>query len=297
MDEIQKYLLKNIQETLVNVDQNLKKELNQITSPTICSGVGGSYPVAIFASKVLSEKNKVIASPMPLLEILQSNNVQTVFVTSHSGKNTGVKQILAKVPNAYLLSTRKSKIGHSILLNYKPEYPEKSFISLGNTILPISILMNYYNPSYEPKEFVNLVSIPENFEVVEIFSDYNTKSAAAFLECTITEANMGTVIIHDKYSFCHGRNNYTYFRKSLKIYLCGKQNQLDKFLLNIFQEYQIPVTLLETQKKDPIEIDYELILKSFNLLLQMARLHQINLCKIKYAPYVPKLYHFKWEEN
>ena len=275
MDEIQKYLLKNIQETLVNVDQNLKKELNQITSPTICSGVGGSYPVAIFASKVLSEKNKVIASPMPLLEILQSNNVQTVFVTSHSGKNTGVKQILAKVPNAYLLSTRKSKIGHSILLNYKPDY----------------------NPSYEPKEFVNLVSIPENFEVVEIFSDYNTKSAAAFLECTITEANMGTVIIHDKYSFCHGRNNYTYFRKSLKIYLCGKQNQLDKFLLNIFQEYQIPVTLLETQKKDPIEIDYELILKSFNLLLQMARLHQINLCKIKYAPYVPKLYHFKWEEN
>ena len=133
-------------------------------------------------------------------------------------------------------------------------------------------------------------NIPE-FQTIEILKDANTKTAATYLESTFIEANIAPVIVHDKYSFCHGRTTSTYYQDNLIIYLISKKTTLDENLLNALQKYQKKIIILDVNEQDPVLADFELTIQGLTLLIQIAEQKKIDLCNINYAPFASELYH------
>lgn len=290
MQDILIHLEKDITESLEQTNLNeIFEKLNQIKSPIICSGVGGSMPCAVFASKIFQEKN-YISYTLELLEILQNPNQKLpILLFSHSGKNYGIKKVIKNKENTYLMTTRKSKIDKEITLKYQENKKEKSFISIKSTLISMSILLMYTKRELKfPKQI--RYNIPE-FQTIEILKDANTKTAATYLESTFIEANIAPVIVHDKYSFCHGRTTSTYYQDNLIIYLISKKTALDENLLNALQKYQKKIIILDVNEQDPVLADFELTIQGLTLLIQIAEQKKIDLCNINYAPFASELYH------
>ncbi len=290
MQDILIHLEKDITESLEQTNLNeIFEKLNQIKSPIICSGVGGSMPCAVFASKIFQEKN-YISYTLELLEILQNPNQKLpILLFSHSGKNYGIKKVIKNKENTYLMTTRKSKIDKEITLKYQENKKEKSFISIKSTLISMSILLMYTKRKLKfPKQI--RYNIPE-FQTIEILKDANTKTAATYLESTFIEANIAPVIVHDKYSFCHGRTTSTYYQDNLIIYLISKKTALDENLLNALQKYQKKIIILDVNEQDPVLADFELTIQGLTLLIQIAEQKKIDLCNINYAPFASELYH------
>ena len=290
MQDILIHLEKDITESLEQTNLNeIFEKLNQIKSPIICSGVGGSMPCAVFASKIFQEKN-YISYTLELLEILQNPNQKLpILLFSHSGKNYGIKKVIKNKENTYLMTTRKSKIDKEITLKYQENKKEKSFISIKSTLISMSILLMYTKRELKfPKQI--RYNIPE-FQTIEILKDANTKTAATYLESTFIEANIAPVIVHDKYSFCHGRTTSTYYQDNLIIYLISKKTTLDENLLNALQKYQKKIIILDVNEQDPVLADFELTIQGLTLLIQIAEQKKIDLCNINYAPFASELYH------
>lgn len=292
LDNLQEDLMESVKENnLIKIFQ----KLDEIKSPLVCSGVGGSMPCAIFATKIFEEK-KWITSCKELLAILQSNNkFNDYLLFSHSGKNDGIKKVLESRESSYLFTTRKSKIKKEVLINYTENIREKSFISIKNTFLPMAILLLYSKRNIKfPK--VEKYSIVQTFQNIEILTDESTKTAAAYLESTAIEANIAPVIIHDKYSFCHGRHTTTHYQNNLIIYLISKKSLLDEMILNVLKEQKKQIVILNAEDEDFIQADFNLTFQALNLLIQIAEQKEIELCNIKYAPFAGKLYHYKLED-
>ena len=290
MQDILIHLEKDITESLEQTNLNeIFEKLNQIKSPIICSGVGGSMPCAVFASKIFQEKN-YISYTLELLEILQNPNQKLpILLFSHSGKNYGIKKVIKNKENTYLMTTRKSKIDKEITLKYQENKKEKSFISIKSTLISMSILLMYTKRELKfPKQI--RYNIPE-FQTIEILKDANTKTAATYLESTFIEANIAPVIVHNKYSFCHGRTTSTYYQDNLIIYLISKKTTLDENLLNALQKYQKKIIILDVNEQDPVLADFELTIQGLTLLIQIAEQKKIDLCNINYAPFASELYH------
>ena len=143
---------------------------------------------------------------------------------------------------------------------------------------------------------VEKYSIVQTFQNIEILTDESTKTAAAYLESTAIEANIAPVIIHDKYSFCHGRHTTTHYQNNLIIYLISKKSLLDEMILNVLKEQKKQIVILNAEDEDFIQADFNLTFQALNLLIQIAEQKEIELCNIKYAPFAGKLYHYKLED-
>ena len=103
---------------------------------------------------------------------------------------------------------------------------EKSFISLGATLMSMSVLLSYYYK--DAKSFISS-SIDEvmyktfnisrdNFDY-DVMSGNDTISAERYLDSTFTESGLGNILVHKKYDFCHGRSTLAYKSKRNLIYL------------------------------------------------------------------------------
>ena len=98
-----KYLYDDIIYATMNCEEVIDK-LKGIKGPTISVGVGGSKVVAKYAEKVLAKKNKIIATTMEPHSFLHFDYslYANVFLSSHSGKNYGIKVCLDNNLNKYL---------------------------------------------------------------------------------------------------------------------------------------------------------------------------------------------------
>ena len=94
MYQIWNTLNDNIKSSLEKTNlKEIFEVLSSIEESIVSSGVGGSYPVAIFAKKVLKKKNNIEVTTMELLEILQTKErIKNLLLISHSGKNYGIKE-------------------------------------------------------------------------------------------------------------------------------------------------------------------------------------------------------------
>ena len=73
------------------------------------------------------------------------NGYQNVIACSYSGNNYGVELSFLKGLRKYLLSNNSFDDNDVTYLKYNTTIDkEKSFISLGATLIPVSILMSYY---------------------------------------------------------------------------------------------------------------------------------------------------------
>lgn len=140
------YLKARVVDALDKTDlEYIKYKLLELQEATIVSGVGGSSVVAQFGAKVISEKNNIIAISSESRDFIycKNNGFSNVIACSYLGNNYGVDLSFADGLKKYLLSNNSFDDLTINYLKYETTIDrEKSFISLGATLIPISVLLN-----------------------------------------------------------------------------------------------------------------------------------------------------------
>lgn len=289
-------LERRVKDALDNADlDKIRYELKRIKTPTLVSGVGGSNVVSEFTSKVLREKNGIIALNNEPRNLIYDNlsGFDNVIACSYSGNNFGVDLAFRNDLKKYLLSNNRFDDKDVTYLQYKTTIPEeKSFISLAATLIPISVLLNYYsdgeNIDIREKEF----SFDTSCDVYEIFSGRDTKTASTYLESTMTESGIGIPIAHDKYGYCHGRSTLSINYNNIAIYL-NRDTELDKTLLEELKKYYKDVIVISSSEKDSVKADFDMLVESMYLTKYIAEQKKKDLSGVDYNPIVKKLYKYK----
>ncbi len=290
-------LSNRVQDSLLKTNlENTRKILQEIKSPTIVTGVGGSKVVAIFTSKILAKKNGIIAEPMEPRDIIYKplSSYSNLLACSYSGTNYGVETSFQNTLNKYLLSS--TQVTGITNITYETSLPkERSFISLAATLIPMTIMLDYYldGKNQVINEILTTPSpIIDSSPVFEIMSGYDTSTAHTYLESTLLEAGLAIPIIHDKYSYCHGRSTISYQNHNHSLIYFDKDTELDKLMLEELQEYYNKILILKSKYKDEILDDYYLALQSMLLTKQLACQTSKDLSIVDYSPVVKKLYKY-----
>ena len=172
---------------------------------------------------------------------------------------------------------------------------EKSFISLGATLIPVSILMDYYLNGKNSIMLNYIEEISFDFDldsnIYEIFSGYDTSTASKFLESTLIESGIGIPIVHDKYSYCHGRSTHCINYNSIAIYY-NRNTEFDRMMLDELKQYYSRIITIESKFEDQILDDYQMLIQSMYLTKYIAEKKSKDLSKIEYSSIVKKLYKY-----
>jgi len=291
-------LERRVLDTLTKTDlEKIQKALQQIKTPTICTGVGGSNVVSNFASKVISKKNNCIAENCEPRSIIYRNlnGYDNVLACSYSGENLGVETSFNNNLNKYLLSTQQKEDVNNI--TYESNFAkEDSFISLAATLMPMSILLAYYTDNdialireilSTKKEYLTKIS-----KIYEILSGYDTSTASIFLESTLTESGIAIPIVHDKYGYCHGRSTTSKNNDSSAI-IFNKNTELDQKLIFEISTHYKEVVQIDSRYHDQIIDDFFFTYQSMLLAKSIATNTNKDLSRVEYSPLVKKLYYFE----
>ena len=290
-------LKERVRDALDKTDlEYIKNELSKLNKPTIFSGVGGSSVVSELGSKIISEKNNIISiNSEPRDFIYRNNQFNNIISCSYSGNNYGVELSFIKDKKKYLLSNNSYDEEDITYLKYQTLIEkEKSFISLAATVIPASILLNYYiNDNNTILELINEEKFDFEIEndIYEIFSGYDTSTSAKYLESTMIESGIGIPIIHDKYSYCHGRSTFGINFTGNVIYF-NKNTEFDQLLLKELPKYYKNIIIIDSEYNDDILVDYQLLIKSMYLTKYIAEKKNKDLSKVNYSPIVKKLYKY-----
>ena len=293
-----KLLEERVIDTLCKTDlERIREELKKIRGPVICTGVGGSSVASEFASKVLNQKNGLVTDSLEMRDMnyKKLDGYSSVLACSYSGNNYGVETAFRNGLDKYLLST--GSIDGVCNLVYESGYhKEDSFISLAATLLPMSVMLAYYLDGDLNKVYDILNRCREyNFspdKTYEIMSGYESSSAAKYLESTMTESGIGIPIVHDKYSYCHGRSTMSHHNDhSLIMFNSG--NELDKLLLEILGDYYKNVIKIDGKYDDSVLDDFYYTYQAMLLSYDMACSSDKDLSRVKYSPTTKVLYKYK----
>lgn len=288
------YLKGRIVDAFDNTDtEYINYELSKLDKPTLVSGVGGSSVVSDFGTKVLSTKNSIITRNTEPRDMIYMNSsvYSNIVACSYGGSNYGVELSFNNELKKYLLSKNKSE--EAINLQYKTTIDsEKSFISLGATLIPVSILINYYmngDMSFLDDIEERVFSFDTECEIYEIFSGYDTSATSKYLESTMIESGIGVPIIHDKYSYCHGRSTMSINNNSIAIFL-NRNSELDRLLLSEISKYYKSIIVIDGKYNDMILDDYQMLVQAMYLTKYIAESKSKDLSKVDYSPLCKKLY-------
>ena len=294
-----KFLKERVIDSLKNTDLDfIRYELSKISEPTLFNGVGGSSVVSEFGSKVINTKNGIISVNSEPRDFLYRNNsaFKNVIACSYSGNNYGVELSFKKELKKYLLSNNSFDDSEVTYLKYTTTIDkEKSFISLGATLIPVSILMDYYLNGDNIKMLESIEETPFDFElesnIYEIFSGYDTSTASKYLESTLVESGIGIPIVHDKYSYCHGRSTLGINYNCIAIYY-NRNTEFDKIMLEELKQYYSRIITIDSKFRDQILDDYQMLIQSMYLTKYIAEKKSKDLSKVEYSPIVKKLYKY-----
>ena len=271
----------------------LNKKLKKIKGNTICVGSGGSKVVASFASIVFNTQNKCCTKIMDPRDVLYENlsSYNNLFVCSYSGNNHGVNILSPLKTKKYLFTYNKNKKQNYKLLPCNSSLPkEMSFISLGATLMPITILLSYHlkNKTHDTiKEmFDNIEKIKFNIDNInlpfDIITGTDTITPQTYLDSTFTEAGFCSITTHTKYDFCHGRSTLAYNHERNLIYLLSNKKELDTLLINNLKTRYKNIIILESNYNNPIIDNYNLTIQAIYLTKYIAEEKNIDLSIINY---------------
>lgn len=288
------YLKGRVVDTFDNTDTEfINYELSKLDKPTLVSGIGGSSVVSDFGAKVLSIKNSIITrntEPRDMI-YMNSGNYSNIVACSYGGSNYGVELSFNNDLKKYLLSRNRNEDVVNLQYNTTIDN-ERSFISLGATLIPVSILINYYMngdmsflDDIEKKKFM----FDTECDIYEIFSGYDTSTTSKYLESTMVESGIGVPIVHDKYSYCHGRSTMSINNNSIAIFL-NRNTELDILLLSEISRYYKSVIVIDGKYKDMILDDYQMLVQAMYLTKFIAESKSKDLSKVDYSPLCKTLY-------
>ena len=160
----------------------------------------------------------------------------------------------------------------------------------------MTIMLDYYLDGNDivPELLNQDTPLIEAHPVYEIASGIDTSSAHTYLESTMLEAGLSIPIVHDKYSYCHGRSTTSYHNNHSLIYF-DKDTELDRLMLEELKEYYNKIVILKSKYNDPIIDDYYLTVRSILLTKSLAEQTNKDLSKVEYSPVVKKLYKYNGE--
>ena len=295
MNDIFNELNSTVNNSLNNTDlDRVNHLLSSIDGATLVTGVGGSNVVSDFASKVLNQKNNIITKNSNTRDLLYMNlnGYNNVLSCSYSGNNYGVKMSFDNDLNHYLFTAKNNNLDGVTNIKYDMDN-EDSFISLGATLVPCSVLLNYYLDGNN-ESIREIGDYKYDFDTTcdcfEIFSGYDTSVLSNYLESTITEAGIGVPIVHDKYSYCHGRSTLSTIKNNIAIYF-NKDTDLDKLMLQELPKYYKNVIKIDVS--NGLEGEYKALVESMYLTKYLADKSKKDLALVDYNPIVKKLYYFK----
>lgn len=294
------FLKERVVDSLDNTDLDfIRNELSRLSKPTLFSGVGGSSVVSEFGAKVINAKNGIISVNSEPRDFLYRNNgaFTNVVACSYSGNNYGVELSFLKGLRKYLLSSNLFDESDVTYLKYGTTIEkENSFISLGATLIPISILMNYYLNGQNSLMLDCIEETQFNYDlksdVYEIFSGYDSSTASKYLESTMVESGIGIPIVHDKYSYCHGRSTFGINYSGNIIYF-NRNTEFDKMMLEELKQYYSRIITIDSKFEDQILDDYQMLIQCMYLTKHIAEKKSKDLSKVDYSPIVKKLYKYK----
>ena len=293
------FLKERVVDSLDNTDlEFIRKELSKLNEPTLFSGVGGSSVVSEFGAKVINAKNGIISVNSEPRDFLYRNNgaFRNVVACSYSGNNYGVELSFFNDLRKYLLSNNSFDDSDVTYLKYGTTIDkEKSFISLGATLIPVSILMAYYLNGHNSIMLECIKESSFNFDlesdVYEIFSGYDTSTASKYLESTMVESGIGIPIVHDKYSYCHGRSTFGINYNGIAVYY-NRNTEFDRMMLEELKKYYSRIITIDSKFNDQILDDYQMLIQSMYLTKYIAEKKSKDLSKVEYSPIVRKLYKY-----
>lgn len=279
--------------------EKIRYELKKINEPILVTGVGGSSVVANYAAGILNKKNNIITRCVEPRDFkyLNTNGYKSVMACSYSGNTSGIKLAFSNDMKHYLFAGRESESDNVTSLTYNCNDKEHSFISLASTLIPCGVLLSYYYDNI--RDYIDYVidntdpytfDFDVNCSVFEIFSGLETSTASKYLESTMVEAGIGIPVIHDKYSYCHGRSTLSTTNNSIAIYF-NLNTELDKLLVNELPKYYKEVIVLNANCSPMSE--YFLLVKCIYLTKYIAERKHKDLSGIDYCPIVRKIYDFK----
>ena len=129
-------------------------------------------------------------------------------------------------------------------------------------------------------------------DVYEIFSGYDTSTASKYLESTMVESGIGIPIVHDKYSYCHGRSTFGINYSGNIIYF-NRNTEFDKMMLEELKKYYSRIITINSKFEDQILDDYQMLIQCMYLTKHIAEKKSKDLSKVDYSPIVKKLYKYK----
>ena len=292
------YLKRRVEDALDKTDlEFIRSELLKIKDASIVSGVGGSSVVSEFGSKVLNQKNGIISINCEPRDFLYQgvSGFKNVISCSYSGNNYGVDLSFDNDLKKYLLSNNPSTSEDVVNLQYQTAIDkERSFISLGATLIPVSILMDYYLEGEDDKLLDLILEKDFSFEpshIYEIFSGYDTRTSAKYLESTLVESGIGIPIVHDKYSYCHGRSTLSNVQQSNAIYF-NRGTEFDKMLVEELKQYYQDVIVINSKSRDQVIDDFQMLVQAMYLTKYLAEKQSKDLSKVEYSPVNKKLYKY-----
>lgn len=274
--------------------ERINYELSKLDMPTLVSGVGGSSVVSEYASKILQSKNHIITRNTEPRDFnyIDLSLYSNVLSCSYSGNNYGVQLAFNNSLNHYLLASKPNENATNLI--YKTDDSEKSFISLAATLIPCSIMLNYYLSNDIDAIINNMSKYEYNFDTncdaYEIFTGIETNTLSKYLESTMTESGIGIPIVHDKYSYCHGRSTISTIYNNNAIYF-NTNTELDKVYLEELYKYYKDVIIIDCGNNYIDE--YKSLIKCMYLTKYIAENKNIDLSGVDYSPIVKKLYYYK----
>ena len=294
------FLKERVVDSLNSTDlEFIRNELSKLEEPTLFSGVGGSSVVSEFGAKVINAKNAIVSvNSEPRDFIYRNNNAfKNVVACSYSGNNYGVELSFLRGLKKYLLSNNSFDEEDVTYLKYDTTIDkERSFISLGATLIPVSILMDYYLNGRDRSMLDSIEERSFDFDlesdIYEIYSGYDTSASSKYLESTMVESGIGIPIVHDKYAYCHGRSTLGINYNGIAIYY-NRNTEFDNMMLEELKQYYRRIITIDSKYEDQILDDYQMLIQSMYLTKYIAEKKNKDLSKVEYSPIVKKLYKYK----
>lgn len=290
---------------------NIKRQKDNVA----IVGTGGSFISAHFIAKLLSQE---LAKPIIALKprdifIYPIKNINFAILLTYSGKTPDILTVndYLKKNNikSYIVTNQKKDNPEENIISYNSSRTEKGFLAVAGTVIPIYLFAKSCLKEINLKNFVensitkwkselsfeNLnLKIADKPLLIDIFSDYETGTAALDLESKFVESGFGRVTIHDKKDFSHGRFNIiSSFKPDLIIFLdskgSGKYNEkLYKYLI----KEDVPIIHLKTNESG-ILADLDLLIASQFLIQSISEIIKRDLTKPDYPKRAMSLYRYK----
>ncbi|MCF0111522.1 MAG: hypothetical protein HUJ58_06455 [Erysipelotrichaceae bacterium] len=171
---------------------------------------------------------------------------------------------------------------------------EDSYVSVSATLVPLSILLMYYQNDRQLLDEILDTDIrtTSNAQLYEVMTGYETSTASMMLESGMIEGGLAAIVLHDKYNFCHGRINLSKLQAS-DLIVFKANTEIETLYPKHLYPYYNNVIEIPFGYEDHIINDFYLSQLSLKLLRRIADNKHVDISDMKELPDNDFFYLFK----